>query len=205
MLRLALIENLRRVAVQLNVVRKNRDAAENWASRILQVVEQKPSDLIIVVGEMAKSQPTLNRAFVTEFLRRIQEKSPSVRLAVSWMEERLAEDGLTVGQMVQGESQYQAAAQVSVGNSIGSLRFLDTMDWQDFVEAQSRVEQTLRTDPAKIYPAWISQHATFTGTPLNASRARVAKPNLKWRHWRSAWLKKMSITRTTGCGMSVSS
>ena len=88
---------------------------------------------------------------MTEFLRRIQEKSPSVKLAVGWIEERLADDGLTVGQLVQSESQYQAATQVSVGNSIGSLRFLDTMDWQEFVEGQSVVEQTLRTDPAKVY------------------------------------------------------
>ena len=151
MLRLALIENLRRVAAQLNLVRKDRDAAENWANEILAVAEKNPSHLIIVVGEMARSQPVLNRAFVTEFLRRIQEKSPSVKLAVGWIEERLAEDGLTVQQLVQNESQYQAAAQVSVGNSIGSLRFLDSMDWQDFVEAQSVVEQTLRTDPAGIY------------------------------------------------------
>ncbi len=151
MLRLALIENLRRVAAQLNSVRKDRDAAENWANEILSVAEKNPSHLIIVVGEMARSQPVLNRAFVTEFLRRIQEKSPSVKLAVGWIEERLAEESLTVQQLVQSESQYQATTQVSVGNSIGSLRFLDTLDWQDFVEAQSVVEQTLRTDPAKIY------------------------------------------------------
>jgi cellobiose phosphorylase len=151
MLRLALIENLRRVAAQLNTVRKDRDSAENWANEILQVAEKNPSHLIIVVGEMARSQPVLTRAFVTEFLRRIQEKSPSVKLAVGWIEERLAEDSLTVGQLVQSESQYQAATQVSVGNSICSLRFLDSMNWQDFVEAQSVVEQNLRTDPAKIY------------------------------------------------------
>jgi hypothetical protein len=151
MLRLALIENLRRVAAQLNSVRKDRDAAENWANEILSVAEKNPAHLIIIVGEMARSQPVLNRAFVTEFLRRIQEKSPSVKLAVGWIEERLAEDSLTVGQLVQSESQYQAATQVSVGNSICSLRFLDAMDWQDFVEAQSVVQQTLCTDPAKIY------------------------------------------------------
>src|SRR6202789_926310 len=152
MLRLGLIENLRRVAAQLNSVRKDRDTAENWANEILAVAEKNPSHLIIVVGEMARSQPVLNRAFVTEFLRRIQEKSPSVKLAVGWIEERLAEDGLTVGQLVQSESQYQAATQVSVGNSICSLRFFDARGWQDFVEAQSVVEQTLRSDPAKIYP-----------------------------------------------------
>jgi cellobiose phosphorylase len=151
MLRLALIENLRRVAAQMNVERKDRDAAGTWADKVLQVAENSPSHLIIVVGEMAQSQPALNRAFVTEFLRRIQEKSPSVKLAVGWIEERLAEDGRMVGQLVQSESQYQAATQASVGNSICSLRFLDTLDWQEFVEGQSVVEKTLRSDPAKVY------------------------------------------------------
>ena len=133
MLRLALIENLRRVAAQMNVERKDRDEAGNWADRILRVAENNPSHLIVVVGEMAQSQPSLNRAFVAEFLRRIQEKSPSVKLAVGWIEERLAEDGQTAAQLVQSESQYQASTQASVGNSICSLRFLDTMDWREFV------------------------------------------------------------------------
>ncbi len=44
-----------------------------------------------------------------------------------------------------------AARRQSVGNSIGSLRFLDSTDWREFVETQSVVEQILRTDPAKIY------------------------------------------------------
>jgi cellobiose phosphorylase len=151
MLRLGLIENLRRVAVMLSAVRKDRDAAEDWADRMLQVAETQPSRLIVVVGEMAQSQPVLSRSFVTEFLRRMQEKSSPVKLAVSWIEECLAEDGLTVEQLVQGESQFQASTQISVGNCIGSLRFLDTMDWRDFVEGQSVVEQTLCTDPAKVY------------------------------------------------------
>ena len=151
MLRLALIENLRRVAVRLSVMRKDRDQAEAWADRILQVADTNPSRLIVVVGEMAQAHPSLSQAFVTEFLRRMQEKSSPVKLAVSWIEERLAEDGLTVEQLVQSDSQHQAMTQVSVGNCIGSLRFLDTMDWRKFVEEQSIVEQTLRNDPAKIY------------------------------------------------------
>ncbi len=151
MLRLGLIENLRRVAVNLSLARIERDSAEDWADRILKMAETSPSKLIVVVGEMAQAQPTLSRAFVTEFMRRLQEKTPTVKLAASWIEERVAEDGQTVDQLVQAESQAQAATQVSVGNSIGSLRFLDTMDWREFVEAQSVVEQTLRTDPAKVY------------------------------------------------------
>ena len=151
MLRLALIENLRRVAVKLSAARQDRDQADDWAGRILEVAESNPSQLIVIVGEMAQLHSSLSQAFATEFLQRLQEKSPPVKLAISWIEERLAEDGLTIAQLVQNESQYQAATQVSVGHCIGSLRFLDTMDWREFVEEQSVVEQVLHTDPAGIY------------------------------------------------------
>ena len=49
------------------------------------------------------------------------------------------------------ESQQQAADQVSIGNSIGSLRFLGAMDWREFVESLSIVEQTLDEDPGGAY------------------------------------------------------
>jgi len=35
---------------------------------------------------------------------------------------------------VQSENQQQAADQLSISNSIGGLRFLDAMDWREFVE-----------------------------------------------------------------------
>ena len=53
--------------------------------------------------------------------------------------------------MVQSENQQQAADQLSISNSIGSLRFLSAMDWREFVERMSTVEQTLREDPAGVY------------------------------------------------------
>jgi cyclic beta-1,2-glucan synthetase len=151
MLRLALIENLRRVAALASAARTERDAADAWVEKILKAVETDPATLIVVVGEMAKAHPSLTRAFVSEFWRRAQEKSPALKLPISWIEDRLKEEHLTIEQLVQAESQNQAANQVSVGNSICSLRFLDAMDWREFVESQSVVEQVLRTDPADVY------------------------------------------------------
>jgi cyclic beta-1,2-glucan synthetase len=55
MLRLALIKNLRRVAVMLSRMRKDRDRADDWADRILKVAETEPSGLIVVVTEMAQT------------------------------------------------------------------------------------------------------------------------------------------------------
>jgi hypothetical protein len=45
---------------------------------------------------------------------------------------------------------------VSIGNCIGSLRFLGATEWRDFVERMSVVEQTLRSDPAGSTRNWIS-------------------------------------------------
>lgn len=61
------------------------------------------------------------------------------------------EQGRSIEQMVQLESQTQASDQVSVSHSIASLRFLSAMNWKDFVESLSAVESVLRSDPAKVY------------------------------------------------------
>ncbi|MEM7809188.1 MAG: glycosyltransferase family 2 protein, partial [Planctomycetota bacterium] len=47
--------------------------------------------------------------------------------------------------------QRQASDQVSIGNSIGSLRFVESHDWATWVESVSVVERVLRNDPAGVY------------------------------------------------------
>ena len=151
MLRLALIENLRRVAARVAENRIQRDLANSWADQMTEVAEKNPSGLILMVADMARSNPPITSAFVAELARRLQGQSPALTLALTWITHRLAEAGQTIEQQIQAEIQLQAAEQVSIANSIGSLRFLGTMDWQEFVETMSVVEQTLRQDPADIY------------------------------------------------------
>jgi cellobiose phosphorylase len=151
MLRLALIENLRRVAARVADNRIQRDLANTWADQMTDIADKNPSGVILLVADMARSNPPVTSAFVAELARRLQGQSPALTLALSWVTHRLAETGQTIEQQIQAEIQQQAAEQVSIANSIGSLRFLGTMDWQEFVETMSVVEQTLRQDPAGIY------------------------------------------------------
>ncbi|MFL6699512.1 MAG: GH36-type glycosyl hydrolase domain-containing protein [Vitreoscilla sp.] len=151
MLRLALIENLRRVAVRVATALDERDLAETWASRMLQAAEERPSDLILVIADMARSDPTLSSAFVAEFARRLQGQGAALALPLTWMEQRLSDANETIEHLVHLESQKQAASQVSVSNSIGSLRLLGATHWPEFVETLSSVEQILRGDPLGVY------------------------------------------------------
>ncbi|GMU21218.1 MAG: hypothetical protein AMXMBFR13_13110 [Phycisphaerae bacterium] len=151
MLRLALVENLRRVAARVAAGRQARDLANVWAERMLEVAEKEPGNLVLVLADMVRDRPLLSSAFVAEFARRLQGQHPALALPVSWLEQRLAEQGQTIENLVAQEGQAQAADQVSIGNSIGSLRFLSAMDWREFVETMSAVEYALRGDPADVY------------------------------------------------------
>jgi cellobiose phosphorylase len=151
MLRLALIENLRRVTCQLAVARRERDLADQWVDRLQQMADENPSHLVVVVAEMAQSDLPLTSSFVGQFNQRLSRQSSIVHLARTWLEQRLAEQGQTIEQMVHLETQNQAADQVSISHSINSLRFLGAMDWREFVEQMSLVDQTLRAEPAGIY------------------------------------------------------
>jgi cyclic beta-1,2-glucan synthetase len=151
MLRLALIENLRRIAANLEQNRAQRDLANGWADRMVETADSRPGDLILLVADMARSVQPMSASIVAELTRRLQGQSGALTQALQWIATRLADEGQTIDQQVQADIGRQAAGQVSISNSIGSLRLLGTTDWREFVETMSAVEQTLRLDPAGTY------------------------------------------------------
>ena len=151
MLRLALIENLRRVGVRIAAGTVDRNRADAWADQMLEVSEHDPNNLILVIADMARSNPPMVSSFVAELARRLQGQSAALALPLTWIEHRLFESGFSIEQLVHAEAQEQAGLQVSISNTIGSLRFLGAMDWRDFVETMSTVEHKLREDPGGLY------------------------------------------------------
>ena len=151
MLRLGLIENLARITTGLAQGRRDRDLANQWVERLQAMAEKHPSRIVIVVADMARADPSLSSAFVAEFCQRLSRLNPVLHLARNWLEQRTLEQGLSVEQLVHQENQSQASDQVSVSHSISSLRLLSAIDWKEFVETLSLVEQTLRGEPADVY------------------------------------------------------
>jgi cyclic beta-1,2-glucan synthetase len=147
MLRLALLENLRRVATAITAGRRDREAAASWVARMSAATAANPTDVVLVLAELVAADPPFSNAFVAELASRIQAQGSTLAFTMSWLEQRLADSGQTVEQVFELASQSQAADQVSIGNGIGSLRFLGATDWRDFVEAMSVVERTLRAAP----------------------------------------------------------
>jgi cellobiose phosphorylase len=151
MLRLALIENIRRIAVRISKDRANRNLADYWAGKMTATAQKNPKNLFLEIADMVRSDPPMVGAFVAEISRQLQGQGPALALPITWIEQRLSEYGQTIKTFVNLESQQQASDQVSISNSITSLRFLGTMNWREFVETMSEADQILRGDPGDIY------------------------------------------------------
>ena len=139
MLKLALIENLRRLAEELLSGRAARRAADHYVSR----ADDHG-------GARALSADT-NPAFIVQLLHRVRQygfQLSAIRVAV---DDELASRQTTAEEAVRGEHQRQSVAQVSVANAVTSLRLCATLDWQQYVESVSLVERVLQRDPAGAY------------------------------------------------------
>ena len=152
MLRLALLENLRRITLRITWQQYDRDAGAVWADRVIQAQENDPKQVIVVLAELIKSQAQFSNSFVAEYLQRLSGRTGQIPIAVSWLDHWFSEHGQTHERLNHLNSQIQAADQVSIGNSITSLRTVGTLDWKQFVEEQSHVDAILRSDPSSTYP-----------------------------------------------------
>src|SRR5215213_8173128 len=150
-LRLALVENLRRLAVAIARARDERDEADKLADKLLELASLQPANVMSFLNERLGKQEEHPHAFLVQLVQRLREQHPSVLPVMDWIEKQVTGQGTTVEQIIHSEHQRQAAAQVTVGNIITSMRLLSTLDWNDFFEKVSLIERLLAKDPAGVY------------------------------------------------------
>jgi len=142
MLKLALVEDLRRLAEEILDSRAGRAAADASLARFdaggdVDAVPALPDDLTV--------------PFAVQVLQRMREYGPRLSRLRGLLEERLGARGLTLEDAIRSEHQRQATGQVSVANAITSLRLCSTLDWTHYFERVSLIEQVLQRDPAGVY------------------------------------------------------
>src|SRR5450755_599724 len=140
-LRVVLVENLRRAAARIVSSRAHRQEADAAADRLLGVngLTVEPQSLR---GRDAERH-LLAPAFVVQLVQRLRDQDPRVTPALQWLEERLIAKGTTSNQIVRDEHQRQGASNVTVRNIITSMRLLSDVDWPEFFESVSLVDELL--------------------------------------------------------------
>jgi len=142
-LRIVLVENLRRAASRIVTGRAARQDADNMADRLLGlngfVAEPDALSSRYAVGDF------LPAAFAVQLVLRLRDQDPMTTPARRWLEERLSSQGTTADEIVHQEHQRQGTSNVTVRNIITSMRLLSDVDWPEFFESVSLVDELLRS------------------------------------------------------------
>jgi cyclic beta-1,2-glucan synthetase len=142
MLKLALIDHLRRLSEELLESRAGRREADHYFT----LFESTQAS-----GRLPPLPAVLHIAFVDQLLQRMREYGAGAAELRKRLEARLEGANATVEDAVRAEHQRLAMNHVSMSNSITSLRLCSTLDWNEHVESASLIEQILRRDPPGIY------------------------------------------------------
>ncbi len=151
MLRLGLIENVRRMALRTVTRLDELDAADAEAARIASAGKEGEAELDAALDRFASTPPPLTPTFVSRFLHQLRLEGGALP-AVVRLEQWIADEALSAEEATARATQRLALTQLVMANSITSLRTIARMEWRLFVENQSRIEAALRQDPSGFYP-----------------------------------------------------
>ncbi|HEY6572403.1 MAG TPA: carbohydrate-binding protein, partial [Candidatus Eisenbacteria bacterium] len=141
-LRLGLIENIRRLTDEIMESRAGEVEADRYFERFEAAAAGEPLPLL---------PERLTNGFVVQLVQRTRELGPRIPELRIELERRLELSGFSVEEAVHAEHQRQTMGQASMGNSITGLRLVATTDWNRAVERVSLMEKILQRDPAGVY------------------------------------------------------
>ena len=143
-LRILLVENLRRSAERIVSSRAGRQAADQVADRLIGIASGEAEPAAVVLRPFESTR--LSRSFAVQLIQRLRDQDPAVTPALRWLDERLAAQGTNSEEIVREELQLQGAANVTVRNAITSMRLISEVEWADFFESVSLVDEVLRAE-----------------------------------------------------------
>jgi len=153
MLRAALVENVRRLAGKVTEAHIVGRRADEYADRLL-TFSQEDIDKLDIESHLLSIKDSARSLsfFVARLSQRLSGQDLIAETTEAWLRQQLSTLGMPLDELSLNLQHEQAADQVSIANTITSIRFVEAKEWRVFFEQTSFVEQALREDPAGTYP-----------------------------------------------------
>ncbi len=142
-LRVVMVENLRRLAVIILRSQMGRSLADKFIDQFEQSSVQTDGSSQPLAAAVLPSVP-LRQAFSVQIIQRLHEPHPGAASSLAFLHAWLAEQGVSLDEVVNREHADQTAANLTVRNAITSMRAIAAFDWPTFVEDVSLVDACLR-------------------------------------------------------------
>lgn len=152
-LRLALVENIRRIVLRIIWDRDLEKKADLIADSIVEQVHDpdKFKKAIERISEHCGQNIEVERAFVSQMAKRLRDQESDIWPATEYLENILKSCQCSAEEVVSLEHQHQAVNQVTIANIITSMRLLSNINWKIFFESVSLLDRQLGQDPSGDY------------------------------------------------------
>ncbi len=151
-LRIVLVENMRRLAIQIvdgHALRQQADAVVDAVLAAPRTPGQTAFSTLQRVVAPFETAP-LPDIVASQIAKRLRGLDPLQTPLLGWLEERLARQGTSLDEVIASTQTRLGASNVTMRNIVTSMRLASEMDWADFFEEVSLVDARLRTHPT--YP-----------------------------------------------------
>ncbi len=139
-LRIVLVENMRRLAVQIVGAQHQRSMADALVDSLSGIgTPAVPLHLAVAAHDSAP----LDEIFAAQVARRLRGLDPVETPLHGWLEDRLRRQDTSVEDVVARVLHRQGASNVTMRNIVTSMRIISELDWADFLEDVSPVDARL--------------------------------------------------------------
>jgi cyclic beta-1,2-glucan synthetase len=202
-LRIVLVENMRRLAVQIVDGHALRQEADAIVDAVLAASKTPGQTTFSVMQRVLATYETapLPDIVASQIAKRLRGLDPLQTPLLGWLEERLARQGTTLDDVISNTQTRLGASNVTMRNIVTSMRRASEIDWADFFEEVSLVDARLRSDTT--YPAMdfatrnryrteieiLAQYAPLTeGEVTDAALAKAERGDAEHRRDPGYWL-----------------
>ena len=141
-LRIVLIDELRRVAVRMEAALIERGDADIFANTLLLTSPKEYSHQAF--SDLARRSSDKRRPYIVQLAQRLQFMGEERQPVLDQLVQHLTSIGTTIDEVIQHEHMRRSASNLTVRNIMTSLREAAAFDWRTQFERVSLVEQLLR-------------------------------------------------------------
>ena len=147
-LRIVMIENMRRLAVQIVEGHALRVQADAMVDAVLAGAKTPGTSQLSVMQRAVEpfELAPLPHIVAAQIAKRLRGFDPQQTPLFGWLEDRLIRQGTTIDEVVSNAQTRLGASNVTMRNIVTSMRLVSEMDWADFFEEVSLVDARLRVN-----------------------------------------------------------
>ncbi|MGV8984323.1 GH36-type glycosyl hydrolase domain-containing protein, partial [Clostridium sp.] len=149
MLRIALIQNISKITEKIVKAQQDKKEADVVGEHLIDAFNE--GKIAVAVSLLNSQNIVFNSHFTERLLKLLRDNGIDSKEVYDFIDEKLGAQETSSEKIISLEHQIEANFQISMGNSINSIRVIEGLNWKNHFEKLSVVESILREDPSCIY------------------------------------------------------